>query len=100
LPLVCEIFNSGHDTGLIVFKLERERPGWDVHNEIAYYISGKSVRAYNFTNANDIALVAIKRGHPGQTPAPRGLSYNPAEHSVMISFVNYYVILGKRRWNF
>ena len=70
-----------------MFKLERERPCFDVFNHICYYLSRKTIRAYNFTNTNDIALVNIKRGHPGQSPAPRSLSYNPAEHSVMISYV-------------
>lgn len=79
-----------------MFKLERERPGWDVHNDVAYYVSEKTVRSYNFSNAVDTALVNIKRGHPGQTPAPRGLSYNPAEHAVMISYVSVSLTIGKR----
>lgn len=30
-------FLSGHDSGMIVFKLERERPAYAVHGNILYY---------------------------------------------------------------
>lgn len=32
---VC--FLPGHDSGMIVFKLERERPAYAVHGNILYY---------------------------------------------------------------
>lgn len=79
------LFAAGHDSGLIVFKLERERPAYDIHNDVCYYVSEKSIRAYNFATATDTPLIFIKRGHPGQSPPPRTLTYNPAEHSVLIS---------------
>ena len=91
----------GHDSGLIVFKLERERPAYDIHNDVCYYVSEKSIRAYNFAAASDIPLITIKRGHPGQAPPPRTLTYNPAEHSVLISMVfsdEINILLGKRGW--
>lgn len=79
------LFVAGHDSGIVVFKLERERPAFDVHNDIVYYVKEKSIHAFNLNNANDIALITIKRGHPGQAPPPKTLSYNPAEHAVMLA---------------
>lgn len=32
------LFAAGHDSGLKVFKLERERPGYAVHNNSLYYV--------------------------------------------------------------
>ena len=72
---------------MVVFKLERERPAYDIHNDMCFYVSNKTVRAYNFENATDVPMVNIKRGQPGQAPPPRTLSFNPAENSVLISTV-------------
>ncbi|KAJ3302375.1 hypothetical protein HDV03_005016 [Kappamyces sp. JEL0829] len=79
------LFAAGHDTGLIVFKLERERPAYDIHGDICFYVSGKSIHAYNFAQASDMPLINIKRGQPGQAPPPKILSFNPAENAVMLS---------------
>lgn len=39
------LFVAGHDSGLIVFKLERERSAFCVHQDSLYYIRDKYVRA-------------------------------------------------------
>ena len=35
------LFDSGHDGGIIIFKLGRERPPFSVHNNILYYVKEK-----------------------------------------------------------
>ncbi|KAH6560191.1 hypothetical protein BASA60_000390 [Batrachochytrium salamandrivorans] len=52
------LFAAGHDSGLIVFKLEHT------------------------------PVVTIRRGQVGQTLPPRTLSYNPAENSIIITSMN------------
>ncbi len=32
------LFAAGHDSGMIVFKLERERPAYAVHANTLYYV--------------------------------------------------------------
>ena len=32
------VYFSGHDNGMIVFKLERERPAYTVHQNTLYYV--------------------------------------------------------------
>ncbi|KAI9207062.1 coatomer WD associated region-domain-containing protein [Polychytrium aggregatum] len=78
------LFAAGHDNGLIVFKLERERPAHSVHQNTLFYVKDKFLRAYDFSNSNDTPLVSIRRP-AGLSTAPRSLSYNPAEHSVLLT---------------
>lgn len=32
------LFAAGHDSGMIVFKLERERPAYALHGNLLYYV--------------------------------------------------------------
>ena len=36
------IFAAGHDQGMVVFKLERERPAYAVNGEVLYYSAFKN----------------------------------------------------------
>ena len=36
------LFAAGHDSGMIVFKLERERPAMAVHSNLLYYVKDRS----------------------------------------------------------
>ncbi|KAJ3386096.1 hypothetical protein HDU84_001799 [Entophlyctis sp. JEL0112] len=77
------LFAAGHDNGFTVFKLERERPAQSMYQNQLFYIKDKIVRLHDFSTSNDIPLLSIKKGAAGGT-VPRTLSYNPAEHSVLI----------------
>ncbi|KAI9098808.1 coatomer WD associated region-domain-containing protein [Phlyctochytrium arcticum] len=79
------LFAAGHDSGLIVFKLERERPAHAVHQNTLYYIKDKFLRSYDFVTGNDVPVITIRRGPNLQSPPPRTLSYNPAEHCVLVT---------------
>lgn len=76
---------AGHDSGMIVFKLERERPAYAVHGTTIYYVKDRYVRAYDCATQRDNPLVAIRRNPAALfNQGPRNVSYNPAEHSILI----------------
>ncbi|THH32069.1 hypothetical protein EUX98_g2109 [Antrodiella citrinella] len=55
------LFAAGHDNGLIVFKLERERPAFAMHADTLYYIRDKYVRAYDINSGSDIGLLSVRK---------------------------------------
>lgn len=80
------LFAAGHDNGVMVFKLERERPASAVHqNQLFYITKEKTVKSYDFQkNVESPNLLSLKKlGSPWL--APRTLSYNPAEKSVLVT---------------
>ncbi|KAK9479515.1 coatomer WD associated region-domain-containing protein [Lipomyces japonicus] len=80
------LFAAGHDSGVMVFKLERERPASSVYQNVLFYINKeKQLRAYDFgKNAESLPLLSLKKlGNPW-TP-PRSLSYNPAERAILVT---------------
>ncbi|EOO01556.1 putative coatomer subunit protein [Phaeoacremonium minimum UCRPA7] len=80
------LFAAGHDNGVMVFKLERERPASAVYqNQLFYITREKHVRSYDFQkNTESPTLLSLKKVGPAWTP-PRTLSYNPAERSVLVT---------------
>lgn len=74
----------GHDNGLIVFKLERERPAFAMHGDMLYYIRDKYVRSYDINTGSDIGLLSVRKFGSPYVP-PRTLSYNPAERAVVVT---------------
>ncbi|KEY64740.1 hypothetical protein S7711_05394 [Stachybotrys chartarum IBT 7711] len=80
------LFAAGHDNGVMVFKLERERPASAVNmNQLFYITKEKHVKSYDFQkNVESPTLLSLKKlGSPWV--APRTLSYNPAERSVLVT---------------
>ncbi|KAK9804455.1 hypothetical protein WJX73_003595 [Symbiochloris irregularis] len=77
---------AGHDSGMIVFKLERERPAYATHASTLYYIKERFLRSYDFSSQRDAALINLRRPTitTGTTVPPRTLSYNPAENAVLV----------------
>lgn len=78
------LFAAGHDSGLIVFKLERERPAFSVHQDTLYYVRDKYVRAFDFATGSDIGLLSVRKFGSPYMP-PRTLSFNPAERAVLLT---------------
>jgi len=74
----------GHDNGLIVFKLERERPAFALHGDTVYYVRDKYVRAYDINTGADSGLLSVRKFGSPYVP-PRTLSFNPAERSVILT---------------
>jgi coatomer subunit alpha len=55
------LLTAGHDSGLIVFKLEREWPAFSVFQDTLYYVRDKSARSYDFNTAADIGLLSVRK---------------------------------------
>ncbi|KAJ3516748.1 hypothetical protein NLJ89_g923 [Agrocybe chaxingu] len=78
------LFAAGHDSGLIVFKLERERPAFSTFQDTLYYVRDKYVRSYDFNTGADIGLLSVRKFGSPYVP-PRTLSFNPAERAVILT---------------
>ncbi|KIV96927.1 hypothetical protein PV10_00740 [Exophiala mesophila] len=80
------LFAAGHDNGVMVFKLERERPASSVYqNQIFYITKDKHVRSYDFSkNTESASLLSLRKFGSLWVP-PRTLSYNPAERSILVT---------------
>jgi coatomer protein complex subunit alpha (xenin) len=80
------LFAAGHDNGVMVFKLERERPASSVYQNNLFYITKeKHVRSYDFTkNLESPSMLSLKKLGSPWVP-PRTLSYNPAERAILVT---------------
>lgn len=106
---------AGHDSGMLVFKLERERPAYQATDQTLVYTKERFLRLLDFNNGRDMPLVAIRQapasifdavggmgggfgggsslfGSGGGSNAPsafqppaRSMSYNAAEHAVLLN---------------
>jgi coatomer protein complex subunit alpha (xenin) len=83
---------AGHDSGMIVFKLERERPAFDSLPDRCFYVKDRYLRLHEFQSSRDIPLVSLRRTTSNATPGigggPHSLSYNSfnkAENTVLIT---------------
>jgi coatomer protein complex subunit alpha (xenin) len=90
---------AGHDSGMIVFKLERERPASSQgpQNKL-YYVRGRELFLHDYARAQggasgvDVPIASIRRvGQQAQTDgigsAPRFLAYNqhnPSEGNILV----------------
>lgn len=86
------ITRLGHDSGLIVFKLERERPAHQVYQNQLFYVKNKIVHVHDFASGADQELLSVRQ-LGSQYTNPRTLSYNPAERAVLISSVGHILFL-------
>eukprot|EP00752_Nemacystus_decipiens_P007324 g6553.t1 len=84
---------AGHDSGMIVFKLERERPAYDTHGSRLLYVRDRYLRVHELQTGRDHPLVSMRR--PGQSQGaslgqgPRSLqhnAFNPAESNVLVTY--------------
>lgn len=76
---------AGHDSGVIVFKLERERPAFSVSGDSMFYVKDRFLRFYEFATQRETQVIPIRR--PGSTSlnqCPRTLSYSPTENAILI----------------
>ena len=76
------MFAAGHDSGLIVFKLERERPAYTVSGNLLFYLKDKSIRRVDLTTSNDVVVGQLR-----ETPRPavQSIAYNVAENALLLS---------------
>ncbi|KAF6074249.1 COPI coat complex subunit alpha [Phyllostomus discolor] len=75
------LFAAGHDGGMIVFKLERERPAYAVHGNTLHYVKDRFLRQLDFNSSKDVAVMQLRSG--SKFPV-FNMSYNPAENAVLL----------------
>ncbi|PIG87243.1 Coatomer subunit alpha [Aspergillus arachidicola] len=80
------LFAAGHDTGVMVFKLERERPASAVYqNQLFYITKEKHVKSYDFAkNVESPPMLSLRKLGAPWVP-PRTVSYNPAERAILVT---------------
>ncbi|KAM3304599.1 coatomer subunit alpha-1 [Capsicum chacoense] len=76
---------AGHDSGMIVFKLERERPAFSVSGDSLFYVKDRFLRVYEYSTQKENQLIPIRRpGSNSLNQGPRTLSYSPTENAILI----------------
>ncbi|PGH23813.1 hypothetical protein AJ80_02061 [Polytolypa hystricis UAMH7299] len=80
------LFAAGHDSGVMVFKLERERPASAIYqNQLFYITKEKHLKSYDFVkNVESPPMLSLKKLGSPWVP-PRTLSYNPAERAILVT---------------
>src|SRR5437667_594772 len=70
----------------MVFKLERERPAYTVHqNTLIFVTKGKFVKSYDLNTSTESSnLISLRKLGQLWNP-PRSISYNPADRSVLVN---------------
>ncbi|KAE9617528.1 putative transcription factor WD40-like family [Lupinus albus] len=76
---------AGHDSGMIVFKLERERPAFTVSGDSLFYTKDRFLRFYEFSTQRETQVLPIRRpGSLSLNQSPRTLSYSPTENAFLL----------------
>ncbi|XP_073059477.1 coatomer subunit alpha-1-like [Primulina eburnea] len=76
---------AGHDSGMIVFKLERERPAFSVSGDSVFYVKDRFLRSFEYSSQKDTQLIPIRRaGSNSLNQGPRTFSYSPTENAVLV----------------
>ncbi|ODQ79980.1 hypothetical protein BABINDRAFT_161634 [Babjeviella inositovora NRRL Y-12698] len=80
------LFASCHDSGVMVFKLDRERPAHAVSQNKMFFINGeKQVQYYDYDKAStSLPMLTLKKIGKSWSSI-RTLSYNPAERSILVT---------------
>ncbi|KAJ1515107.1 hypothetical protein HMI54_012895 [Coelomomyces lativittatus] len=78
-----QLFAAGHDSGMIVFKLERERPAFTLFHSMLVYIHQKTIQAKDLATLEEQTLGTLVSTNGLFTP-PRTLDYHPAERLALV----------------
>lgn len=78
------MFAAGHDNGMIVFKIQRERPAYTLADNLVFYVKDKQLRRLDLTTDKDVALVKL-RGPASFMQPFYSLQFNPAENSFLLT---------------
>ncbi|XP_073963161.1 coatomer subunit alpha [Choristoneura fumiferana] len=77
------LFAAGHDAGMILFKLQRERPAYAVHNNMLFYIKDRQIRKLDMQTNRDSPVMQIRGSGRHQ---PYSMSLNHAEWCVLVNW--------------
>lgn len=93
------LFAACHDSGVMVFKLDRERPAHAVHGNELYYVNGeKQLQIFDYQRGVS-SLPTLSLQKIGNTWNNfRNLSYNPSSRSIILTTGdNKYALIGLPR---
>ena len=81
----------GHDSGLMVFKLHRERPAFSFHRKRVFFVKDRYLRLHNIGDSAEVPVASLsRRAHASAASwhnMPRRVevnSLNPTENAVLI----------------
>lgn len=79
------LFAACHDSGVMVFKLDRERPANVLfQNELLFINNENQVQKYNFsTKSTSLPMISLKKMSIPWNKI-RNISYNPSENSILV----------------
>lgn len=76
---------AGHDSGMVVFKLFRERPPLDADEKSLFYYKDQYIYEYNFKAEKERPILSTRRqgraANGGGDSTPRSLTYNTSNKS-------------------
>ncbi|BAT94595.1 hypothetical protein LR48_Vigan588s001900 [Vigna angularis] len=76
---------AGHDSGMIVFKLERERPAFIVSADSLFYTKDRFLCFYEFSTQREVQVLPFRRpGTLSLNQCPKTLSYSPSENAFLL----------------
>lgn len=75
------LFAAGHDSGMVVFKLDRERPAFCAHQSILFYVKDRAMHQLDFSSSKDDILMTLKSS---PRSAPYTCSFNSAERAMLV----------------
>jgi coatomer protein complex subunit alpha (xenin) len=81
------VFAAGHDSGVLVFKLERERPAYTVykgkHQTVLLYIKERQLRSYDLESGKDAPIMSVRKSSTSWHPVK--MSYSPSENAILVT---------------
>lgn len=80
------LFGAAHDSGVMIFKLDRERPPATIHSQQLFFVNkAKQVQTFDY-NKKVASLPYVSLNNIGQAwNAFRSISYNPSQHSILVN---------------
>ena len=77
---------AGHDTGMLVFKLERERPVYSYVPGAGrlLYVKDRYLRQLDLARQDDVPMLLVRRGSQGLGQGFRSMSFNTAENLALL----------------
>eukprot|EP00916_Digyalum_oweni_P020369 GHVL01033921.1.p1 GENE.GHVL01033921.1~~GHVL01033921.1.p1 ORF type:complete len:1097 (+),score=164.13 GHVL01033921.1:518-3808(+) len=89
--LTSSLLAVGHDGGMVIFKLERERPPFCVDGTTIYYVKDRFLQSFDInTGKTFVSLPCKKAVHP-LCPGPKSIYFNnlnPTDISVLLIYDN------------
>ncbi|VVC28200.1 WD40-repeat-containing domain,Anaphase-promoting complex subunit 4, WD40 domain,Coatomer alpha [Cinara cedri] len=75
------LFAAGHDSGMVIFKLKRERPAFTLFGNFLYYVKERFLHRLDFTTHKVTTVMQLRC--TGRVPI-YSISYNPAFDAMLV----------------